>query len=398
MMQFQRAQTSVELVIVLAISLVILSVLVNFTTQTLVNIQKQEAVKTAQDSMRSLVEAVNQTFAKGSGSVAFVTITWPPGLDAATATLSGNTIRMRIYDTDVIGQTIPLVSGNLPTNEGTQRVRMVASDTNVTLGSLFLSTDQSSVYLPMAQDSNATAHVIVNNLSSSPVDVTFTTIWTHSGLVDVNTTPTTTPVYPGIGKDISIQASAGASAAGNYTGVIRATATFGSQIETIDIPLNIEVFSTSGSLLNVYPSPLPITASSGDTNYSTIQVCNDGETVLKTVSFTPSVGDAGGWITPPSTLSQIGANSCTDKNVSVTIPVSTDIGLYSGTLFISDYTGANTKILPLVVTTKGMASDFSWDWTTASTSATSISGFGFRNTGNANTTIAGITIAKWWSC
>ncbi len=398
MHSFKRGQTSVELIIVLAMSLVILSLLVSMTTDTLLNVRKSESVKTAQQSMSTLVEAINQTFASGTGTVRFVTITWPPGLDSNAASLSGNPIRVRLYDTDVIGVTIPVVEGIVGTNPGTQRVRMRANDTNVTLGSLFLSADQSSVYLPMSQDSNSTAYVRFYNLSGSSVDVVFSSNWDTNGLVDVNSSPTSATIAPEMDQVVTIQAAAGSSAIGNYTGSIQASATFGSTIETLVIPLNVEVFSTAGSLLSVYPSPITLWASAGDTNYTSIQVCNNGDSPLKTISFTPSGGNAGEWVSAMTTLSQILSSSCVDKNVFVTPPADTSIGTYAGSMLISDYTGANTQIVPLSVTVKGMANDFSWDWNTAVTSSTAISGFGLRNTGSATAIISNVTLSKWWSC
>lgn len=387
-----------ELIIVLAMSLVILSVLVSMTTDTLLNVRKQEAVKTAQQSMTALVEAINQTFANGPGTVRFVTLTWPPGLDSNEAILSGNTIRVRLYDTDVVGETIPVVEGIVGTNVGTQRVRMRANDTNVTLGSLFLSADQSSIYLPMAQDSNAETQVTIYNLSGSPADITFSTGWETNGLVDVSLSPTSATITPEMGKGISIRAAAGSSAIGNYTGTIQVSAVFGSTLETLSIPLNIEVFSTEGSLLNVFPSPAIVEVASGETDYATVQVCNDGDSSLKTISFTASGGNAGDWIGSISTVPEIAANSCVDKNIFVTPPIATPIGPYSGSLLISDFTGANVQVLPVEIVVKGMASDFSWDWNSAVISPTSISGFGIRNSGSADTVVSNMTISKWWSC
>ncbi|MFH0970139.1 MAG: hypothetical protein V1776_01625 [Candidatus Diapherotrites archaeon] len=393
-----HGQTSVELLVVLVISVVLLAILIDFTTSNVSQLKEEHAVRLARQSLLSLVTAINQTYQSGNGTVKFVTVHWPEGIDANNTRIVGNTIILRVYQTDIVESAIPLLGGVFVPYVGEQRVKMTSYDSNVTLGSLSFSVSPAAIYLPMTQDSNTVTHLTVSNLSGESATFSYSLNWDHNQVVEIALDANSHLISGGGEAELDIIVSANGSAFGNYAGSMDITASFYSGEEWLSVPLDIEVYAYTTDLLSVYPAIVSIESFTNDSNYSTIQVCNNGGAPLKEISFTPSSGNPGSWIEGISSITEIEGQVCHDVDVTVTVPSGTGLGEYAGTFLVSDFTGANTQILPLNVSVIGQASSFEWDWSSASSTATTLSGFGIQNIGSREMTIVSLTLSRWWGC
>ncbi len=392
-----RAQSSVELLVILAISIILLSLLVEWSSDQLYLVKADYSVRLARQSLSTLIEGIDSAFSQGNGTIRFVTVRWPEGIDPSSTRIVGNSIFLRVYSTDIVGTAVPSIGGDLNVYAGEQRIKIAVNDSNVTLGSLSITSDVSSIYLPMVQDSNDLTHVTFTNLSSGDANITLSVDWSHS-LVGVGVSPSITVLSPFESIEADINVAAGTSAYGNYVGSIRMEADFGSTSESLSIPLNVEVFPSSSGFLSILPSSITLGVPIGDTNTTSIQLCNTGDSPLTGITFTPSTGDAGDWVEDMATISTIGGNSCTNMDVVVTAPGDVNLGIEGGSLLVSDSTGGNVDILPLSITVLGQSDSFEWDWSLASTVTDTVSGFVLRNGREEPLQITQIAIQDWWDC
>ncbi len=392
-----RAQSSVELLIVLAVSIVLLSLLVNLTTTQVFQLKSEQSQRAANQTLSGLVQSINQTYAEGPGSVRFVTVQWPDGVDGNRAWIQGHTLIIQVFDVNIAQSTIPTLTGTLAPYKGEQRIKITANDTNVSLGTLSITADQSSIYIPIPQDSNGIAHVTFTNLSASDANLTFSLAWSPT-LVTASVNPLTDTLSANESVEVDINAHATPTAFGNYVGSLTVSANFGSTIETLSIPVNVEVFASSSGYLDVLPSTAYFGALPGDSNTTVIQVCNSGDSTMSGITFTPSDGDAGDWIQSISSISSLAADTCQNVNVTATIPAATEYGAYLGSMLVGDSTGANTDILPLYVSVLGQGDYFSWDWNTAVVGTNTVSGFGWRNLSSDPVAITQMAIQQWTNC
>ncbi len=397
MMRF-RAQSSVELILILAISVIILSVLINLATTQLSQIKQDYSVRSARQSLNSLIAAIDETFAQGPGSVRFITIRWPEGVDASNTRIVGNSIFLRVYQNDIIATASPFITGSLNVYPGEQRIKITSHDSNVSLGILSFTSNVSSIYLPLTQDTNGRAQVVLTNLHGSAATITSSMSWSPA-FVSTMVSPSTGTLGVNGTMTLDVNVSASATAYGNYVGFLNIVANFDdSSVESLNIPLNVEVFPASSGYLSTFPVSLKLFSLRGDTNSGILQVCNTGTSSIGGISFTPSSGDAGGWITAPSSISSLMGGSCTDKNVVVTIPGDANYEVKTGSILLADSTGANVSILPLSVKVEGQGDLFSWDWNTVSTTSTTLNGFGLRNLDEHSIQITSFVLKHWWDC
>ena len=393
-----RGQSSVELLIILAVSLTILSALVSFTTEHVSNVQKQQSVDSARDSVNRLVREINQVYLSGPGNVRDVVLPFPSGIDASNSLLSNNSIILRVYGTDVSASAIPALQGSVPTSQGLIRIRLISYANYVAISLVSVVSDTDTIYVATARDSNESFTVTLTNFNSSIAISVLSLAWSHSH-VGAALSSSSITLLPGESESFDIDFNAGATAYGNYVGTLTVSSSVSGSVEQISIPINVEVFAPAQTLLTAIPSTLEFTTLGADANVQTLQLCNSGSTAIKDVSFTISSSSPGSWVSPISTISQINPSSCQNVDVTLTVPSGTSAGNYSGSLTITDYTGANNTTLGINSIVQTMNNYFTWDWSGAQALNNDVSDFKVSNT-HATATIKmdKITIRGWSSC
>lgn len=393
-----RGQSSVELLIILAVSLTILSALVSFTTEHVSNVQKQQSVDSARDSVNRLVREANQVYLSGPGNVRDVVLPFPSGIDTTYSTISDKSIILRVYGTDVSASAISTLKGSVPTAQGLVRIRLISFVDYVEISLVSVVNDADTIYVAMSRDSNESFTVTFTNYNSSAAITSLSLAWTHS-LVGAALSGSSITLLPGESESVDIDFNAGATAYGNYVGALTATSSISGAIEQISIPMNVEVFAPAQTLLTTIPSTLEFTTLGIDSNVQVLQLCNSGATAIKDVSFTISSNSPGSWVSPISTITQINPSSCQNVNVTLTVPPGTAAGNYSGSLTIADYTGANNTSLGINSIVQTMNNYFLWDWSNASAQNNDVYDFNISNTHATTTiTIDKVTIRGWFAC
>ncbi|MEK6970570.1 MAG: hypothetical protein AABW68_02645 [archaeon] len=391
-----RAQSSIEVIVILAVGLVILSSLVGFASQQLFILQEQRAVKTAEVSLERIAFSADEVYAQGSGSVRTIQIIWPEGLDTNASVIADHSIRIRTFNRTLIHSTIPIVVGSLPTRGGYHTLRIEAFDGFVTIGDVSLSAVPPSIFSSMDRDANTNHSLLIRN-TGGDVNLSLTSEWDHSE-IDMNFSPADVNVLADGNTTIDLNFWAGSDAAGAYAGKVWVRGTYADAVETLLIPLTASVTLGGSGSLSTYPSSIVTGTYRSDANTTIFQVCNTGDTALKEITFTPSSGNAGDWVQGMNSIPSLGAFSCTPVSLTIQPSSSVVVGTYTGSIFLSDYSGLHSLTLPLSVSVKGMNGIFSWDWSPASRSINAIEGFYLSNVGGIPIVIDQVKIRNWWDC
>jgi hypothetical protein len=393
-----RAQSSVELLLILVVSLILLAVLVSFTTEHVTRVQKEQSLHAATQSVNRLAREIDAVYFSGPGHVREVVVSFPSGIDPALSRLENNAIILHMYGTDVIGTTTPTLQGTVPTSAGLIRIRLISYVDHVTISLVSILSDQDSIYLAMSRDSNDSVNVTFTNYSGYAADVNYSLTWTHT-LVGASLSTSGTTLSSGSSSSVTLSFSASGTSIGNYVGFLHVSSVVNGSTETLAIPVNVEVFSASQTLLTVIPSSITATMMADDTNTTTIRVCNAGSTPLKTISFTPSTNAPGSWISALSSIAQLDGSACQDVDVTFSPPAGTSTGSYTGSLSVTDYTGANSTILGVNTRVTTMKDYFTWNWASARTNNESLYNFSIQNTSLQSPVIIDqLAINAWQAC
>ncbi len=392
-----KAQTTVELMVIMAIGLVVVASLVGFVGNQITILQETQAQKTAQASMNELIAGINEVYSQGPGAAKQLTLIWPTGIDTSLSSIANKSIRLRVYQSDIVGTATPYITGSLPTNSGTQRLNIRAADGYVSIGALTLSAVPTFIYLPMARDQNSTSNIQLRSTSSTSATITPTLNWDPTLVTAAtDTTPFSLSSAADVNRDVNVYA--GPLAVGNYTGSYQVSASFSDHLESLRIPIDVEVLVDTGTLLTPYPTSLTVNTLWDDSNSGLIQLCNLGNATIKSISFTPSSGNAGDWVQGIFDVATLAGQECTNVQVTIVPPLGTGLGTYYGTLVLRDFDGTNTIAVPLTVNVLGMSGAFIWDWNVAYFTNTSIIGYGMANTGSNPLNMTSFSLSGWNNC
>lgn len=393
-----RGQSTVEMLVAVAIAMVILAYLINFTTTQVLQLQERQAVQAGQVVLIELRDAINTINTQSIGAQKKITLSFPRGIDASNTRISGKSLLMRVYGTDIFATTNAALTGSLPTTEGIKQLVLTRTANGVSIGTNSISSSAASIYLPLARDTNQLTQLALTNTSNNAATLSLSLTWNHT-LVMASVVPTSGTINGSSVFDIDLNAAASASAIGNYTGILQINAVFSDHVESFSIPVNIEVFSNTGALMNVVPSSLYFTTLGADTNSTDIQICNTSNTALKSIAFIPSTGNAGDWVQGITSIATLDAQSCTMKTVTVEVPPTAQYGNYTGSLAITDYSGANSQVLPITLNVYGQANAFVWDWNgTTYSNANTLRNFLTKNISSGAIAITQLRINRWGTC
>ncbi len=245
----RRGQSSVELLVILAIGIAVLALVISSTQQNLLSSQDEVRFLQAKNSVRDLVQASNEVFSRGPGSRKQVSITIPEGTNSTS--VSNRTIRIRVGIksglSDAIEQTdAAIVAGSIPTTAGTHLIWVSArEDGRVAIGNLALLVQPETVYAALFPSNSTQKNItITNSNNTDSLSVTLNLSRPASASVSVNWFDTTDTIKnivlgAGVNTTLALNISSTQALPGNFLdGFVYANA---SNSETATNPISIIV-------------------------------------------------------------------------------------------------------------------------------------------------------------
>lgn len=356
-----RGQSSVELLLLLAVSMVVIIAIFSYSQQSLRDMDQQRQMDIAQQSVNRLRDAVNDVYAQGVGAKKTILFVVPNDVTASlSGVMNGNSIVLHVIDSDVYALTNATLLGNIPTESGGYEIVLTAFENYVKIGTANLDVNKSSSYVTLQAAQSTSDSILVTNVGTQDANVTLSTSWSPTD-VNLNVSPTTFSLTANQSQVVSITYSANASAGGSYTGSLLIMADFVSDDdENISLPLSAEVLTndTNTSKLLLFPATIAYSAQSNDVDVEVIQACNDDTSTLSNIVFSNG-GTIASWISSIATIASLSAGSCTDKNVTITVPPAQSAGVYTGTITGTDNSGSgsNTDLITLSITISAVISE-----------------------------------------
>lgn len=346
----EAAQSSVELVILFAFSLVVLIFLFGYLTSSNISIDRERSVNYAKNSTLDLANAVNSVYSEGDGAKRLVFVKIPDG--AESSYINGRIIGIKVFGNDVWQEASASISGTMPQEPGGYWLLVQAKEGYVAIGETFLEISKSSIYVQMEKSDSKYDFLIITNNYSASMDINIAKDWTNTEL-SLNVSPVLFTLAAGESRTIDLNFSSSATAAGVYSGSLAITGSYASTQESILVPITAEVL-TQGTVeknLSVMPTSWPATVQQDATEVKSFTICNNSDSDMTTVSFTPS-GDAGAWVGQPiAPIAPLIAYSCQAKDLNLHVPPGQAVGTYTGTITVSDGTNSDAITTSITVTT-----------------------------------------------
>ncbi|MEM3555132.1 MAG: hypothetical protein QXF56_00180 [Candidatus Micrarchaeia archaeon] len=308
-----RGQTAVELVVILAVSLLILFVIISISSQYLAELSSSKAIVEARNSVDELASTAKQVYYQGEGAKKQVFIKIPEGVNPQKTGISERTIVINVLGTDVVARTDFDVRGRIPTTPGGYIIWVTAKKGYVLIGTASLTAEPSAVFLHFFSENetqSTNTKVIFRNDGETELDVELNMSFPE-GNVNVslsNPADKNFHLLPGEFKEVWLDVFVEKNVVGTYSGVLYANASNGDELA---VPITVDVTSQL-----CIPPTCPATGVNCTPHYMVIETFNDTSyTALKDV-FDPSedvVISGSGW----EPLSQVSVDIKNPVGVSV---------------------------------------------------------------------------------
>lgn len=296
-----------------------------------------------------MVDAVNDVYHQGEGARKQVFIIIPDSVSESKTGIDSKTATIYVLGNDVWAEADVNMVGSFPTTRGGHFVWVEAKANYVLVGETMMGLNKSSIYVSMNQSDTAQESITITNYSSAIMDINITQNWPHTD-VTLAVSPTSFSQNPGDQNIVYLDFTSSATAVGNYVGSITITATYNGNEEAVEVPINAEVIvAAEESPLIVIPSTWTATIQEGEKETKTFTVCNNSSSSMTNIQFAGS-GDAGAWL-EADTIPSLAADSCTEQDLNISVPLGTAEGTYYGTITAqSDEGYSDTIDLEITVT------------------------------------------------
>ncbi len=396
----KKGQASVELLILLAVSLIFITVIFSYSNESINQLNNQKQLSIAQTSVNDLRDAANDVYAQGVGARKKVFYVVPNSSDLIASGIDGKTFVINLFGTDVYAKSNAPLIGLMPVTVGGHEVWLTAHENYVAIGSQNISVDKTSSYVTLLQDETDSDSIIISNIGTETATINLIESWSHSD-VTINISPSNFSLNQDSQQVVNIEYTSNTTASGNYSGTLYIGADFPTlDDENLSIPLNAEVTVAGGgggeeTALFIFPSTHSVNLSAGAVDSNSFTICNNGTLASTNIVFTDS-GTISSWIDSITTISNLAGGACEPVNFTITVPGGTTPGNYTGTITALDADSATDSLEITVTVISSMASDFLFDWSTASfTSNTQIGNWTIENTGTGTISIEKITVSGW---
>lgn len=359
----QKGQAAVELLIILAVSMVALIAIYGYSFSTMTGLNKQGLLNEAQSSVNSLATAADDVYRQGIGARKEVFFSVPSGVDQDKSGIENDVFILNVLDSDVFAKPETCLLGEIPTGSGGHRVWLTAQSQCVFVGTERINVDKTSSYVTLAPSETELDSVTVTNNGSEITTIFVTQSWTHTG-VTLAAAPSTFSLNAGQQQTVTLTYASTASAAGNYVGSLKVNAYFASFAdENIFLPANAEIVVPETNLL-LFPPTYSTSLRENDSETVDLNVCNNTENEMTGITFSDS-GDIDTWIAPIDGISSLGSGACIATSFTITVPDAQAYGNYTGSITAVDDEG-NVDSTGITVSISRMSDSFAFDWSTAS--------------------------------
>lgn len=265
-----RGQTSIEFLVLLAVTLLVLTVAISISFENMTDVSQLKERNDANNAVMDLSGAAKEVYAQGVGARKEVYVVFPSGYSPIKSSVGNQAIRINANGNDYVEVENFKVRGSLPGTPGAHWIWVVSEGNIVRIGDALLDFDKNALFLVMNENSTQSAQFTVTNIWTSGVNVTASRAWT-AGQVSFSGVPSSFSLSPNSSQNINLQFTSGVNSTGFYSGEIDFTAQDGSGFSELDVmPITVEVvpvgqqnflkWDVSGPPINkIWQSPTPAT-------------------------------------------------------------------------------------------------------------------------------------------
>ncbi len=329
--------------LVLAVSIVVLSAVFFIVSEQIITIGIQKENAEAKKTVADLATAARDVYTQGEDATKTLTIILPSTYSPESSGIMNDSVVIKTRETYHVENLEFPAYGTLPQAAGAHEVTIMSRGNSVYFGNSLFRMSPSLVSTTIIPNSNVTKYVKITNVANESITVHGFVNWQHSAIaLSVSSSDLEFVLAPYGERTIPLFFSA-SNIAGGYSGSIRFNANSSLLNDTQNLALYAEigVMISIPSNMTVYPLEWSAVLGPGQNLTQTFIICTNGPQALTNVTFTPSSGGPGSWLSNLDPIPRISVSECVSKNITIVVPQLTTTGIYNGTLNVSAVTPTN---------------------------------------------------------
>lgn len=338
-----KGQTTIELLIILAISLIALALIYSIYAEQIAigNFQMEEFL--AKNSVQKIVTAADKLAISGVGSFTSVEVEFSRNTKLDETEIVGNTIVLKLSNgTEVFGVSDLNFSGKIREVNGKQKINLLYDGNNVLIYYNDFEINQHSISFSTISGQEREEILIIRNLYSEDLNFYIENNFSHS-LVTLQTNPDNNfSLAPNEIKNIILEFDIDESAYGNYSGNIIIKGEINDNNNLKKVNISVEALREFDPLI-LNPSNINFTSIEDFNVTKAFSICNRTHSDIDNINWSKDGnGDFSNWFNFP-VVTSVAANECSDFDINFNVP-NNSAGYYDGNITASYLDGEETIV------------------------------------------------------
>ncbi|MBT4870139.1 MAG: hypothetical protein HON47_01030 [Candidatus Diapherotrites archaeon] len=304
-----KGQTTVELLVLLAVSMLALTIIYSLYSDQLILIQGSKDSSTAKSTVQKMVDAANTAYLSGKDSELKIFIEVPDSIDLTNSQIIGKSVILQLGNgTDIIGSADVNMVGNFRTNTGKYTMYLHYDGNVVRIGYRDFEFNKQSVFVSVTQGSDSLQTFTIRNNSDSQIEFWIDSNFSHS-LVTLNimSDDTSFSLNNGDIRTVDFNFETDVTAYGNYAGTINVIGQQNDVNTVKNMYVSVESYLQVSDLM-IYPRTTTITTTASAEETQDYSICNHSSSNITSITWTRQ-GTAAGWFSDPS-ITNVNALEC----------------------------------------------------------------------------------------
>ncbi|MFA6268820.1 MAG: hypothetical protein WCW13_03035 [archaeon] len=355
-----RAQTTIEMLLILAISILALGIIYSLYGQQLDTSFRVKEYSSAKSTLDKVVNTANSLYASGAGSKAKILIDLPYSLDMSGSYIDGKMLVFRLSngndifalsDVNIIGDW-KKINGSYSTGGYYMNLLFDGNVVLLSYDDFQLSTQ--SIYASAKQGSVVLKNFNIRNNSSNTAYFWVSTSFSHSAAsISIDPNDVYFSLLAGETRTVDFNIALADYSSGNYAGLITVIGQVNDGVSdsnvTKQVVVSVESFLRVESM-QIFPKLVSISMNPNTSTLRGFNICNLSNSDFSSITWSRDSNSNGNMLTwfnwepkdySNSIITAVNSGSCVDFNLTFTVPLGADIKTYDANI-IATYGDGNT--------------------------------------------------------
>lgn len=329
-----KGQTTIELLIILGVSLVALAIIYSLYVEQVNEGSLQREQASARNSIQKIINAANSLVISGAGSQKIVEVEFSDNILFDETIISGNTILIKLSNgTEIFGVADVDFAGTLRKVSGKKKINLFYDGSKIFIYYDDFEINQNSIVFSTIAGMQNSQKIILRNLSNSTIEFEIQKNFSHSSITFSTNPSENFFVSNNELKEIDLVFDISPTAFGNYSGnIIILGEVNGESVQRV-INISIEVIQEFKPIL-ITPLESTFTTFPDNNVSKNISLCNRTLNDITNISWSKSGStefDLSNWFELP-TVNEVLKNDCVEIDLNFIIPVDAEFKLYKSDL------------------------------------------------------------------